>query len=446
MEQQAGQVKAERRSAPDPPIERVRQRDQRPRHVVADDGGEIPGIRQRGVLDDQPVIVIDERIVEGVDVDEARQEPPRSRNRSRRGDEALELASGLPPEVLDMCVARVRTGIVYAGQIGSSDPACEFCTSRRTGPTLGRTAGFRVSRVRSCATSPMRVMQSRSVRQTRIRGIRGGRPRRRRNQTRVDLRVFPNRSNRLAYHWQCFTPAGMHRYLRDHAHEFDVAHIHACRNLPGALAAHYLDRYGVPYVLAPNGTAPVIERRRLAKRAFDLLAGTRMLRDAAAVIAVSDAERAQLSQLGVPDDRIHVVPNPVELSEFTPPIERGRFRRRAGFTTETLVTFLGKITPRKRLDVLVRAFAPLPGAPHLVIAGNDMGGLDAVRALASKPRRRTTVSTRPGCWRRAIASKCSPTRTSSCTRATTKCSGWCRSRRFSPARPSSSRTTPAVER
>ena len=140
----------------------------------------------------------------------------------------------------------------------------------------------------------------------------------------IDLRIFPNRSNRLAYDWQWFTPVGMHRYLRDHAHEFDIAHLHACRNLPGAMAAHYLDRYGVPFILAPNGTAPVIERRHLAKHAFDWLAGNRILRNAAAVVAVSEAERRQLQSLGVADDRIHVVPNPVELAEFMPGIEPGR--------------------------------------------------------------------------------------------------------------------------
>src|SRR5688572_19337695 len=172
---------------------------------------------------------------------------------------------------------------------------------------------------------------------------------------RLDVRVFPNRSNRLAYDWQWFTPVGMHRYLRDHARDFDVAHLHACRNLPGAMAAHYLDRFGVPYVLAPNGTAPVIERRHLAKHAFDGLAGNRMLRNAAAVVAVSEAERRQLLSLAVPGDRIHVVPNPVELSEFSPALERGWFRQRAGLglSDEPLVTFLGKITPRKRLDLLV---------------------------------------------------------------------------------------------
>src|SRR5229473_541049 len=79
-------------------------------------------------------------------------------------------------------------------------------------------------------------------------------------------RVFPNVSNRLAYRQQAFLPVGLHDYLRRHASDFDVAHLHACRNLPAAVAAHYLGRAGVPYVVAPNGTAPLIERRRVAKR------------------------------------------------------------------------------------------------------------------------------------------------------------------------------------
>ena len=202
---------------------------------------------------------------------------------------------------------------------------------------------------------------------------------------RIELRVFPNRSNRLAYDWQWFTPVGLGRYLRDHARDFDVAHLHACRNLPGAIAAHYLHRYGVPYVLAPNGTAAIIERRRLAKHAFDLVAGRSVLEGAAAVIAVSSAERRQLRAMGVPESRIALVPNPIDLTEFAVPIERGRFRRRVGLGAAPLVVFLGKITPRKRLDVLARAFARLRADAHLVIAGNDMGGLVAVRSLLGDP-------------------------------------------------------------
>ena len=48
-----------------------------------------------------------------------------------------------------------------------------------------------------------------------------------------------------------------------------------------------------------------------------------------------------------------------------------------------LVAYLGKLTPRKRVDVLVRAFAQLRVAnATLVVAGNDMGSGDGARATA----------------------------------------------------------------
>jgi glycosyltransferase involved in cell wall biosynthesis len=189
----------------------------------------------------------------------------------------------------------------------------------------------------------------------------------------VGVRVFPNLSNRAAYDLQFFLPIGLADYLRAHAGDFDVVHVHACHNLLGVLAARYASRAHVPYVLTPNGTAPRIERRRVAKLLFDVSVGRHVLPRAARLVAVSEAERAQLRAMRVPDERIAVIPNPSNLDEFAVPIERGRFRRRFGLDGE-LVMFLGKLTPRKRLDVLARAFASFDRpAARLVIVGNDMG-------------------------------------------------------------------------
>ena len=80
----------------------------------------------------------------------------------------------------------------------------------------------------------------------------------------VEWRVVRNLSNRLAYLRQLFTPLGLGAVLRANVHRFDVAHLHACRNLPGVVAAHHLHAAGVPYVLAPNGTAPRLERGSVA--------------------------------------------------------------------------------------------------------------------------------------------------------------------------------------
>jgi glycosyltransferase involved in cell wall biosynthesis len=199
---------------------------------------------------------------------------------------------------------------------------------------------------------------------------------------RLTLRVFPNVSNRLAYHQQAFAPIGLYRFLREHALSFDVAHLHACRNLPGVIAARCLHSAGVPYVLAPNGTAPVIERRFLAKRIFDATLGGGVTRHAHRVLAVTEAERRQLRDAGVADDRIRIVPNPIDLDEFSTPPHRGAFKQRHGLTGP-LVVYLGKITPRKRVETLVRAFAQLRTCTAtLVVAGNDMGAGASARATA----------------------------------------------------------------
>ena len=201
----------------------------------------------------------------------------------------------------------------------------------------------------------------------------------------VDLRVFRNVSNALAYHLQFFTPLGLRAFLQSSAHTFDVAHIHACHNLPGTFAANALSRAGVPYVVQPNGTAIPIERRIAAKRLFASTVGRRVLANAAKVIAVSDAERLQLRQLGIADSRIATIPNPIDEAEFEGVHDAAEFRARVAPGDRPLVVYLGKLTPRKGVDDLVRAFARIGAAgATLLIAGNDMGSGSQVTRLVKQ--------------------------------------------------------------
>jgi len=198
----------------------------------------------------------------------------------------------------------------------------------------------------------------------------------------VDVRMFRNVSNSLAYHLQFFTPLGLRGYMRHAAKTFDIAHIHACHNLPAIIAALELSRAGVPYVVSPNGTALPIERRMAAKRLFAGTAGRSFLPGATRIVAVSQAEVRQLHALGIAESVIVRISNPIDDRECDHPADPGSFRSRLALGDVPIVLFLGKLTPRKGVGDLVRAFARVGHSEAvLVIAGNDMGARRSVETV-----------------------------------------------------------------
>ena len=109
-----------------------------------------------------------------------------------------------------------------------------------------------------------------------------------------------------------------------------------------------------------------------------------MFRWAEIVIATSEAERAELIAGGVPEAKIVLRRNGVDVNEFRSLPARGGFRASLGIAEETpLVLFLGRLSFIKGLDLLVRAFARTEGEVRLVIAGPDDndGCVSAVRRL-----------------------------------------------------------------
>jgi glycosyltransferase involved in cell wall biosynthesis len=85
------------------------------------------------------------------------------------------------------------------------------------------------------------------------------------------------------------------------------------------------------------------------------------------VVAVSAMVREELRHIGVAGERIHVIANGVDISEFAPgPAERQRF----GLPGDAAIAlFAGDLTtPRKNLDTVLRALTLTPGV-QLAVAG-----------------------------------------------------------------------------
>jgi len=88
------------------------------------------------------------------------------------------------------------------------------------------------------------------------------------------------------------------------------------------------------------------------------------------VIAVSKALKERIVKIGVPEDKIVVIPNGVDTDLFKP-LERDRCRERLELPQDKkIVLFVGNLVPVKGVDVLVEAFARLPAGMLLVLVGD----------------------------------------------------------------------------
>lgn len=105
--------------------------------------------------------------------------------------------------------------------------------------------------------------------------------------------------------------------------------------------------------------------------------GHKILTDAIKLIAVSKVESAQYKKMGVPETKIEIIPNGIDVSEYTSLPERGVFRKKHGIASgEKIILYLGRLHKRKGIHFLINGFSFFLNQYRkgiLVIAGPDDG-------------------------------------------------------------------------
>jgi len=142
---------------------------------------------------------------------------------------------------------------------------------------------------------------------------------------------------------------------------------------------------GVPLILEVN--APLTHEagtfRALQLQSLAAEIETRVLRGADRVAVVSSQLGDRLIAEGVDADKISVVPNGVDPSEFDSMPPRETVRAELGLSDAFVVGFAGSLKPWHGVDVLLRAFAGLAArdhSAHLLLVG---GGPKAVELRAA---------------------------------------------------------------
>ena len=142
-----------------------------------------------------------------------------------------------------------------------------------------------------------------------------------------------------------------------------LVHAHGLRAaLIGCLAAH---RAGLPSIFTAHNLPPAARLGTLQRTILRLI-GNR----ASAIIAVSQAVKSALVEIGITAEKVSVIPNGIDLDAYTsaPSVSRSAF----GISeSANVIGFVGRLSPEKGADNLIRAFQSLPGSEqYLVIVGD----------------------------------------------------------------------------
>ena len=166
------------------------------------------------------------------------------------------------------------------------------------------------------------------------------------------------------------------QWLFQHIKDYDIVHTIALFSYSIAITHWLCQHYNIPYIINPQGMLEpwALAYKSWKKQWFYALFEKVALQNARALHMLSAAEAQGIKPLQIQTPTV-IVPNGLHHSDYTnlpnPILFHQAF---PGLEHKNIILFLGRIDPKKGLDLLAPAFAQVldhfPTA-HLVIAGPD---------------------------------------------------------------------------
>jgi glycosyltransferase involved in cell wall biosynthesis len=201
----------------------------------------------------------------------------------------------------------------------------------------------------------------------------------------LSVRYFKNLNNWLAFTHHLFFTPGMLLEGKKRIQDFDIIHMAEYRTFQNVITYRYALRYHIPYILQGHGSIPRRMTKQRLKNIYDVLWGFKLLRNACKVIALTPTEVEQCKNMGIPSNKIEIVPNGVNLDEYSDLPPKGDFKNKYFLNSnDRMILYLGRIHAIKGIDMLIRAFTKLPKQINnvkLVIAGPDDGYFFTLKQL-----------------------------------------------------------------
>lgn len=167
-------------------------------------------------------------------------------------------------------------------------------------------------------------------------------------------------------------------WLFQHVTDYDLVHTNAIFSLPTSLAHWACQWHQIPYIMTPRGMLEpwALAYKAWKKQSYYTLIEKPALQQARAIqvltVPEADSVRALVATPTI------VIPNGIHRQEFENLPEPEYFYQKfPDLRNRSLILFMGRIDPKKGLDLLASAFARVQKQfphSHLVIAGPDNTG------------------------------------------------------------------------
>ena len=147
------------------------------------------------------------------------------------------------------------------------------------------------------------------------------------------------------------------KWLRENIKDFDVIHMHNFRTYQNYIVSNYAKKAKIPYILQARGSVLPFFQKKVLKRVYDWIIGYKLLNNAKLVLALTKNESNQYKKMGIPSNKIKIIPNGIDPSKFNDLISKGQFKVKHNINdNEDIILYLGRLHKIKGIDLLLKAF------------------------------------------------------------------------------------------
>ena len=115
-------------------------------------------------------------------------------------------------------------------------------------------------------------------------------------------------------------------FCRASISQFDLFHLYGLYDLLGPAVSYFCRRHDIPYLIEPMGMYRPIDRSFRLKRLWHAGLGDIFWRHAARIVATSEMERQELLDDGIPEEKVVLRYNGIDLDGGPVHAARGSFR------------------------------------------------------------------------------------------------------------------------